>query len=102
MSLPNDVPEHSAGGWTPELPIRIPPPLLWPPRPLNVLRYLFGFPGIYLPWTALCGLLALGLWRLLLATSSDLTHLSRVLCPVPGAHSSLAATITLGNRAQQS
>jgi sterol desaturase/sphingolipid hydroxylase (fatty acid hydroxylase superfamily) len=63
-------------GWTPEVPLRVPPLLEWPPRPLKILRYLFGFPGVYLPWAALFALMAYGLWNLLRATGSDLSEFS--------------------------
>ena len=76
MNSPHIDSDAALNGWTPDLPLRVPPPLEWPPRPLRVLRYLFGFPSVFLPWTALYALLAYGLWRLLVITGSDLTELS--------------------------
>ena len=65
MSSPDDIPESAAAGWQPDVPITLPAPLLWPPRPMKVLAYLFGFPGLYFPWLTLYALIALGLWLLL-------------------------------------
>jgi sterol desaturase/sphingolipid hydroxylase (fatty acid hydroxylase superfamily) len=74
MSSPDDIPESAGAGWVPEVPITVPAPLLWPPRPVKVLKYLFGFPGLYLPWLALYALIALGMWMLLQATRADFRH----------------------------
>lgn len=71
----DDVPESAGAGWHPEVPITVPPPLLWPPRPIKVLAYLFGFPGLYFPWLALYALIALGLWLLLQLIRADFTHI---------------------------
>lgn len=74
MSLPDN--EIETAGWIPEVPLTVPPPLMWPPRPLKVLKYLFGFPGLYFPWLALYALIALALWEVLRAMGADLRHLS--------------------------
>jgi sterol desaturase/sphingolipid hydroxylase (fatty acid hydroxylase superfamily) len=76
MSSPSETPDSAIGGWTPELPITVPAPLMWPPRPTKVLRYLFGFPGLYFPWIAVYAAIALGLWEVLQVSGSDLSHLS--------------------------
>lgn len=60
----DETPEIQAG-WTPPVPLKVPPILEWPPRPLAILRYLVGFPSVYLPFTALYALLALGIWALM-------------------------------------
>jgi sterol desaturase/sphingolipid hydroxylase (fatty acid hydroxylase superfamily) len=75
MSSPDDIAESAGAGWQPDVPITLPPPLLWPPRPLKVLAYLFGFPGLYFPWLTLYALIALGLWLLLQLLHADFTHL---------------------------
>jgi sterol desaturase/sphingolipid hydroxylase (fatty acid hydroxylase superfamily) len=75
MSSPDEIPESTGAGWLPEVPITVPAPLLWPPRPMKILAYLFGFPGLYFPWITLYALIALGLWMLLRVTHSDFTHL---------------------------
>ena len=76
MSSPIDTPTSRTGGWAPDLPLTVPAPLLWPPQPLALLRYLFGFPGLFFPWLALYAGIAMGLWAILQASGVDLTHLS--------------------------
>ena len=75
MSLPEDIAESAGAGWHPDVPITLPPPLLWPPQPMKVFAYLFGFPGLYFPWLTLYALIALGLWLLLQLVHADFTHL---------------------------
>ena len=74
--MPSDTPDSTTSGWTPELPITVPALLLWPPQPMKFLRYLFGFPGFFFPWIALYAVIALGLWKSLQVSGSDLSHLS--------------------------
>lgn len=76
MSSPIEMPSSQTSGWTPKLPLTVPAPLMWPPQPVKVLKYLFGFPGLFFPWLAIYAGIAVGLWKLLEATNSDLTHLS--------------------------
>ena len=35
--------------WSPEVPIKEPPVLVWPPRPIAFVKYVFGNPGYFLP-----------------------------------------------------
>jgi hypothetical protein len=76
MSSPSDLPDSKAGGWAPELPLTVPAPLMWPPQPLKLLKYLFGFPGLFFPWLSLYAGIAVALWALIRALGADLTHLS--------------------------
>src|SRR3954470_334069 len=76
MSSPIDLPSPKTSGWAPDLPLTVPAPLLWPPRPMALLRYLFGFPGLFFPWLTVYAGIAVGVWELLQATGSDLTRLS--------------------------
>lgn len=76
MSSPVDLPSATTSGWTPGLPLTVPAPLLWPPQPLKVLKYLFGFPGLFFPWLAFYAGIAVGLWTILEASGVDLTRLS--------------------------
>jgi sterol desaturase/sphingolipid hydroxylase (fatty acid hydroxylase superfamily) len=93
MSSPTVLPESASGGWTPELPITVPAPLLWPPQPMKVLKYLFGFPGLYFPWLALYALIAFGIWKALQVTGSDLRHLSAGwIALVVGCNEAIAAS----------
>jgi len=75
MSSADDIAESAGAGWQPDVPITVPPPLLWPPRPMKVLAYLFGFPGLYFPWLTLYALIALGLWLLLQVMHADFRHI---------------------------
>lgn len=60
MTSPRNELPGQPTGWTPEVPLQVPPVLEWPPRPAAFLRFFLGFPSVYLPWTALYALLALG------------------------------------------
>jgi sterol desaturase/sphingolipid hydroxylase (fatty acid hydroxylase superfamily) len=53
------------GGYRPEEPIRIGPPFQWPPQPIVLFKWLFGFPGYLWPWTALYAAIAFVWWRYL-------------------------------------
>ena len=75
MCSPHEAIDATAPGWTPEVPVSVPPLLIWPPNPAKILRYLFGFPGLYFPWLAIFALIALGLWEAIRATGADLAHL---------------------------
>lgn len=76
MSSTKDSPESKSGGWAPDLPMTVPPLLLWPPQPSKLLRYFFGFPGLLFPWLTVFALMAVGLWALLQATGADFAHLT--------------------------
>ena len=39
----------SAENWSPPVPIPMSPLFAWPPRPIAIIRYLFGYPGYFLP-----------------------------------------------------
>ena len=76
MSSRGPTADSLGDGWHPEVPITVPPLLLWPPRPIKVLEYLFGFPGLYFPWLTLYALIALGLWSVLEVAHADFAHMS--------------------------
>jgi len=38
------------GDWKPDEPIELAPLLAWPARPMAILKWLFGYPGYFLPW----------------------------------------------------
>ena len=47
--------------WQPR--ILTPPPLCdWPPRPLAALKWMFGYPGFFLPWTTVLMMFPLVTW----------------------------------------
>ncbi|MFN0191163.1 MAG: sterol desaturase family protein [Aestuariivirga sp.] len=41
---------NKRGDWKPDNPLTIAPVFVWPPKPLAFLKYLFGYPGYFLPW----------------------------------------------------
>jgi sterol desaturase/sphingolipid hydroxylase (fatty acid hydroxylase superfamily) len=41
---------NKRGDWKPGEPLSLAPVLVWPPQPLNLFKYLFGYPGYFLPW----------------------------------------------------
>jgi sterol desaturase/sphingolipid hydroxylase (fatty acid hydroxylase superfamily) len=41
---------NKRGDWQPSDKLEIAPVLIWPPRPIAFLKYLFGYPGYFLPW----------------------------------------------------
>lgn len=46
-------PERGSGGYEPPELIEYPPLFVWPPKPIKLLKWLFGYPGYLLPWYAL-------------------------------------------------
>ena len=62
MALSDTGPRDARGQWQPAGPRPEPPLFAWPPRPLAVFKWLFGFPGYLWPWTSLYVLIALSTW----------------------------------------
>ncbi|MDA0340368.1 MAG: sterol desaturase family protein [Proteobacteria bacterium] len=54
--------EEPGKDWQPAVPIAQPPVFVWPPRPIAFVRYLFGYPGYFLPRNLLYMALALVTW----------------------------------------
>ena len=52
----------SKGEWPPPERATLAPIWAWPPRPLAVLKWLFGYPGYLLPYNAIFWLIAIGMW----------------------------------------
>ncbi len=48
--------------WAPEVPIQHPPLFVWPPRPVALAKYIFGYPGFFLPRNLGYMALALATW----------------------------------------
>jgi sterol desaturase/sphingolipid hydroxylase (fatty acid hydroxylase superfamily) len=65
-----------SGGWQPADPIQTPPVLVWPPRPLGFLEWLFGAGGYLWPWNVLYAAIALLVWRFATPRWATMTHLS--------------------------
>ena len=38
------------GDWRPPVPLHLAPLFDWPSRPMAILKWLFGYPGYFLPW----------------------------------------------------
>ena len=41
---------NKRGDWRPDEVLGYAPVLVWPPRPMAFLKWLFGYPGYFLPW----------------------------------------------------
>jgi sterol desaturase/sphingolipid hydroxylase (fatty acid hydroxylase superfamily) len=41
---------NKRGDWRPDEVIAYGPVLVWPPQPMALLKWLFGYPGYFLPW----------------------------------------------------
>ncbi|WP_339639996.1 sterol desaturase family protein [Jannaschia helgolandensis] len=50
------------GDWAPKARIAYPPVLTWPAKPVAALRWIFGWPGYFMPWNMLYFLVALVVW----------------------------------------
>jgi len=77
----SDVTLHSRDGrgdWRPQKPLQAPPVFVWPPRPIDFLRWFLGYPGYLLPWTVLYVALAFVSWVLLTPDLSRMKHLDAV------------------------
>jgi sterol desaturase/sphingolipid hydroxylase (fatty acid hydroxylase superfamily) len=66
---------RDAGDWRPETPLRAPPVFIWPPRPIPLIRWFFGFPGYLFPWNVGYALTALGTWLFLTPDLARMQHL---------------------------
>jgi sterol desaturase/sphingolipid hydroxylase (fatty acid hydroxylase superfamily) len=71
MTSTEDAQEPVSSGWTPETPLNVPPILLWPPRPVKILQYLYA---LYFPWVTLYAVFALLLYGALRMAHADFTH----------------------------
>ena len=54
--------EDSRGNWAPNERITYGPAFSWPPRPLLLLKWFFGFPGYLLPWNLFYAVAAILIW----------------------------------------
>lgn len=53
---------NAAGEWRPDGPITLSPINEWPPRPIKLAKWLFGFPGFFWPYNATWLLVAIVTW----------------------------------------
>jgi sterol desaturase/sphingolipid hydroxylase (fatty acid hydroxylase superfamily) len=68
--------ENESGDYQPEAPIEFGPLYQWPPRPMAILKWVFGFPGYLAPLTLLFVGSAAATWLLLTPDPSRLRILS--------------------------
>ena len=54
--------EAPRGHWAPAKPVSYGPAMAWPPQPRAFVKWLFGFPGYFLPWNLFYALSALAIW----------------------------------------
>jgi hypothetical protein len=57
--------DDKRGNWTPKTPISYGPAFAWPPQPRALVKWLFGFPGYFLPWNVLYAVAAVLIWKFL-------------------------------------
>ena len=55
--------ETPRGDWEPLEPISYGPFFSWPPQPKTLFKWVFGFPGYFLPWNVLYAVGAILIWR---------------------------------------
>lgn len=53
---------NAAGDWRPDGPIALSPINEWPPKPVKLAKWLFGFPGYFWPYNATWLLTAIVVW----------------------------------------
>ena len=53
------------GQWVPDARISYGPFFSWPPQAIALFKWLFGFPGYFLPWNVLYAVLAILIWQFL-------------------------------------
>jgi sterol desaturase/sphingolipid hydroxylase (fatty acid hydroxylase superfamily) len=53
------------GDWKPEKPIEYAPVLQWPVKPLAIFKWLFGYPGYFLPWNVVYFIFPIVTWMYL-------------------------------------
>ena len=52
MADTTGVTRDKRGNWSPDYLETLPAPMVWPPRLLGILKWLFGWPGYLWPWNA--------------------------------------------------
>jgi sterol desaturase/sphingolipid hydroxylase (fatty acid hydroxylase superfamily) len=57
-----DTARDANGDWRPAEPIKVPPIVSWPPRPLIIAKWMFGFPGYLWPMNSVWFAVSLVTW----------------------------------------
>jgi sterol desaturase/sphingolipid hydroxylase (fatty acid hydroxylase superfamily) len=60
---------NKRGDWKPNAPIQFAPVLIWPPKPVALVNWLFGAQGFFLPWNITFTVIAFVTWRYLTPSS---------------------------------
>jgi sterol desaturase/sphingolipid hydroxylase (fatty acid hydroxylase superfamily) len=68
--------KEDRGQWAPDKPISYGPAFSWPPQPLALFKWFFGFPGYLFPWTVPYALLAFVIWQWLTPSLETMKTLS--------------------------
>ena len=55
----------SRGNWSPDAKISYGPFFSWPPQLASIIKWMFGFPGYFLPWNVLYAVVAILIWQFL-------------------------------------
>src|SRR5690349_15266192 len=53
---------NAKGEWRPPYPAKTAPLFRWPPRPLQSVKWLLGYPGYVMPWNAIFLLVSIATW----------------------------------------
>ena len=53
MSDATVVDRDKRGNWAPKYLEQLPAPMVWPPNPLKILKWFFGWGGYLWPWNAI-------------------------------------------------
>jgi sterol desaturase/sphingolipid hydroxylase (fatty acid hydroxylase superfamily) len=67
---------NKRGDWRPFAPVEYPSVFVWPPRPLGILRWLFGVDGYILSWNLFFAAVAGAVWFWLTPPMETMRHFS--------------------------
>ena len=74
MQTKFDGPRDKRGDWVPQVPLHIAPLMDWPFRPLAILKWLFGYPGYFLPWGLVYMAFPIVTWQWLTPAMTDMQN----------------------------
>ncbi len=74
MQTKFDGPRDKRGDWVPQVPLHIAPLMDWPFRPLAILKWLFGYPGYFLPWGLVYMAFPIVTWQWLTPAMPDMQN----------------------------
>jgi len=53
---------NAKGEWQPPYPVKYAPIFVWPPRPIDCLKWLLSYPGFLWPWNSVYLLITIVTW----------------------------------------